>query len=468
MNITLHGAAGGEVTGSCYHVHTGSGDLLVDMGLFQGRHAETRNIVPHGVNLSRLGAVVLTHAHLDHTGRLPLLARHGFKGAVYGTPATLELARIILRDSAKIQEQDAERDNRRNLRTGRPPRQPLYTIEDAERLFPRFREVPYDKPVEVLPDVSAVWAEAGHMLGSTSIRLDCREAGESIRTVFSGDIGPRGAPILRDAEGFSDADLCFVESTYGDRDHRPFAETVEEFFNIVAECSSRRGKILVPTFAIGRAQLMIVLMAMGVAQKRFPPMPVFLDSPMAIEALKVYEHHHELFDDEMNSFLKGRDIGRDIADVRLSGSADESKAINHFNQPCMILAGAGMCNAGRIVHHLRNHLWKPETTVLIVGYQGEGTIGRQLVDGREHVNIFGEQIIVRAAVHTLGGFSGHAGQTDLLAWMSVFQRKPCNIHLTHGEDRARKPFADALRSKLGLTAQLPELEQTILGVRCAR
>ena len=461
MKITLLGAAGGEVTGSCYLVETSRARLLVDCGLFQGsRHTDELNRSPLGATALPLDAVLLTHAHLDHTGRLPLLAQAGYAGPLFATPATIEMTGLILRDSAKIQTQDAERANR-HLAAGEKPAVPLYTGADAEKILSHLRPVPYDRPVAVAPGVQACFLEAGHMLGSASIQLHVEENGVSRRVVFSGDLGPRGAPILRDSETFALGDLVFLESTYGDRDHQPFDRTVEEFIAVLRDAVAHRGKILIPTFAIGRAQLLTLLLAGIFRKKILPPFPVFLDSPMAIEASHIYDRHPELFDEEMTAFLKERPLARDLATMRWTVTPEESKQINATPAPCLIMAPSGMCNAGRILHHLRHNVGDPAAHVVIVGFQGRGTIGRQLVDGARELTIFGERLAVRAQVHTLGGFSAHAGQTDLLKWFAPLASAKPRVVLTHGEDGPRRALAAQIASRHGLNATLPALGETI-------
>ena len=462
MRITLHGAAGGEVTGSAYLVETKQARVLVDCGLFQGgRDVRVRNRVPAGAKSKRLDAVLVTHGHLDHTGRLPLLAKLGYPGPVYATPATLEMTSLILNDSARLQVQDNDRENRKRLRAGMPPTEPLYVPEDAEAIAKQYKSVPYQQQVTVAPGVQACWAEAGHMLGSASIQLTVEEDGRSKRVVFSGDLGPKGAPILRDYEPFQQADLVFVESTYGDHDHRPFNDTVKEFISIVQEAVAHGGKILVPTFAVGRAQLLMTLMSWMFRKELVKPFPVYLDSPMAIEATKIYASHAELFDDEMREYISERPIREDLKTLSLTASADESRAINNVKGPCMVMAGAGMCNAGRILHHLKQNLWKSETHVMIVGYQARGSIGRQLVEGAKTVNILGEKIAVRAKVHTLGGFSAHAGQTDLLAWVGVIAPCKPRMVVAHGEDGPRDVFARLIEERYGLKPSIPAIGDVI-------
>jgi metallo-beta-lactamase family protein len=462
MKITVLGAAGGEVTGSAYLVESQRARVLVDCGMFQGEsQAEELNRRPLGAGSARLDAVVLTHAHLDHTGRLPLLAQAGFAGPIFATPATIDMAGLILRDSAKIQGQDAERFNRQRLRAGEAPAVPLYSSADVERTLGLLKPVPYHDPVTVAPGLQARFVEAGHMLGSASIQLLADEGGARRTVVFSGDLGPKGAPILRDSEPFSQADLVFLESTYGDRDHRPFADTVHEFIEILQHAVAQKSKVLVPTFAVGRAQLLTALLAWIFRNKRVAPFPVFLDSPMAIEASRIYARHPELFDDEMVAFLKEKPMAQDLTTMKMTATPEESRQINFCPGPCFVMAGAGMCNAGRILHHLRHNLWNPQAHVIIAGFQGNGTLGRLLVDGAKKVTIFGETIAVKAQIHTLGGFSAHAGQTDLLAWFSAVAPARPRVALTHGEDGPRTALAKLIAERHGLTAALPKLDETI-------
>jgi len=461
MQIRVIGAAGGEVTGSAYMIETRKARLLVDCGMFQGgKRSESLNRPPMNAN-KRLDAVVLTHGHLDHTGRLPLLARLGYRGPVFATPATIDMSALIVRDSAKIQVQDILRQNRRLEREGKPLREPLYEMEDAQRIIGQMRAVPYAKAVPVAEGVKATFVEAGHMLGSASIKLLVEEDGKQKSIVFSGDLGPRSIPILRDFEPFHHADVVFLESTYGDRDHRPFNETVDEFVRVVKEAVAGGGKILVPTFAVGRAQLLIGLLGWMFRKKMAQPFPIFLDSPMAIEATNIYVKHKEIFDEQMTRFISERPLRRDLTTLRATASPQQSMKINEVAGSCMILAGAGMCNAGRILHHLKHNLWREEARVLIVGFQGHGSLGRRLVEGQKMVSIHGEKVMVRAKVHTLGGFSAHAGQKDLLAWFSAVAGQKPRLILTHGEDKARRTLSAEIRKRFGVSSYLPRMGEVI-------
>ena len=451
------GAAGGEVTGSAYVVEADGGRVLVDCGLFQGgKDADARN---HGplVEAAGLDALLLTHAHLDHTGRVPLLIKAGYSGPIYATAPTIDLADIVLKDSAKLQTQDAERMNRKRQGKGEPPVEPLYTVEHTEAFRGMTRPVRLHETVPVAKNVSARWFEAGHMLGSGSIELSI----ENKTVVFSGDLGPLTFPILREYERLKKADFVFLESTYGDREHRPYAETVAEFEQIITEVAEQRGKILVPTFAIGRAQQIIYHLAILFTEGRVKRFPIFLDSPMAIEASKVFARYPDLYDEDLLCLKKSGTAPLDPKWFTPCVTAEDSKKLNDVAGPCMILAGAGMCTGGRILHHLKANLANPQTHVVIVGFQSEGSLGRRLVNGEKLVRIHGEEVPVNAPIHTLNGFSAHAGQTDLLNWFApLAQRKP-KLALTHGEQPQRNALAAKLRERFGLQARLPQLGEVI-------
>ncbi len=455
MQITLLGAVG-EVTGSAYLVTSERARVLVDFGMFQGSaDNEARNVVPPGLDPRTLDAVVLSHAHIDHTGRLPLLPDAGYRGRVYGTPATLEMTELLLRDSASLQASDARRENRRRERAGLAPVKPLYDENDVAAIVARFTPLPYDTPVLVAPDVQATLVESGHILGSASIKLTVAEDGREKRVVFSGDIGPIGMPFLRDPAPISGADLLIMEATYGDRDHRPLADTEAEFAAVVRAAVAERGKILIPAFAVGRTQQLLCYFAELFRTHAVAPFPLFLDSPLAIKALKLYAQHPELADAEATELQRSGQLRRDLATLEPVETAEESRSLNERRGPCAIIAGSGMCTGGRILHHLRHNLGRRDTAVLIVGYQAQGTLGRALVDGARSVTIFGEPIAVRAAIHTINGFSAHAGQSELLAWLAPLAASRPRVVLTHGEERGRAGLAGCIQQRFGLTAELP-------------
>jgi metallo-beta-lactamase family protein len=461
MKITLFGAAGG-VTGSAYYLETQDACILVDFGVFQGgKEADSmnRNIPP--INIAKLSAVVLTHAHLDHTGRLPLLSKNGYRNPVYCTQATIDMTVLILHDSLKVQTLDMERMNRRRIREGKSSLVTFYSKEDVEKILGLLKPIPYTEKVLIAKGISIRVVEAGHILGSTSIEVTVEEDNKEKVIIFSGDLGPQGMAILKDPVPFTDADLVFMESTYGDRDHRSLKETLLEGEEIIRHAVQHRGKILIPAFAVGRTQQLLYYLAAAIHKGNVPHFPVFIDSPMAIEATEIYKKHPELYDDEALELLNSGELKEDLSHLQYSSTADESRALNFVEGPCMILAGAGMCNAGRILHHLRHNLWRSETSVIIVGYQAEGTLGRRLVEGAKQVTIFGEKIAVKAQIHLLGGLSAHAGQSDLLKWFDAISGSKPRLVLSHGEDRGRKPLAEIISGKYGIHAILPEYGEII-------
>jgi metallo-beta-lactamase family protein len=462
MKIAVHGAGGGEVTGSAYVLQTREANVLVDCGLFQGaRKVENYNRIPKKGAFRALNAVVLTHAHLDHTGRLPLLTRSGYGGPIYATPATIDFADLILKDAAHLQKSDVDRQNRRRERMGQPLLDPLYEQQDVEGLRPLYKKLGYDKPTPVAPGVTVRAVEAGHMLGSVSLELTVEEDGKKKVVIFSGDLGPRGAPLHRDYAPFHKADFVFMESTYGDRDHRSLHETAVETREVLKKAAAAGAKILVPVFAVGRTQLLLYLLAGAFHRRTLSPFPIYIDSPMAIQATKLYAKHVELFDEEALAMQKSGELREKLDTVKFCPTAEDSRALNEAAGPCMILAGAGMCTGGRILHHLRHNLSRRGTTVLFCGYQGHGSLGRMIVDGKETVTIFGERIPVRASVHTFGGLSGHAGQTDLLRWLECIAPSGPRVFLTHGEDRARTPLRKIIKERFKLRVDCPDMGETI-------
>lgn len=459
MKIKIVGAAGGEVTGSAYLVETAHAKVLVDAGMFQGgKTTEEKNRLPEGFDPRSLDALLLTHAHLDHTGRVPLLLKHGFRNPIYATSATFDLAEIILRDSAKIQKQDASRKNRHNPEMHV---EPLYAPIDVHNFRSQGKIIELHEPINVADGITARFYDAGHMLGSTSIELTVQENGTSKVIVFSGDLGPYEEPIVKPFDELPYADLVFLESTYGDRNHRPYPETIKEFENIILKAVEQKGKILIPAFAIGRTQQILYHLAILFLQKKVPPFPVIVDSPMAIEAGKVFVRYPDLFDEEATDWKNQGILSLNSHWFKFTTSTEESKQLNDMKGPCVILAGSGMCNGGRIQDHLKFNLASPTTHVLIVGFQGYGSLGRQLVDGVREVRIRGENIPVNAQIHTLNGFSAHAGQSDLLKWLSPLAKAKPRVVLTHGENPQREALASHIEKSYHLKSLLPELNEIV-------
>ena len=462
MQITILGAAG-EVTGSGYLVQTARANVLIDFGMFQGRGAgdeKNREIDP--VVPARLDAVVLTHAHLDHVGRLPLLT--GLACAVHATHASCALAELILRDSAKIQEGDAARENRWKERTGATPDAvALYGTAEVDAIVSRMRGHDYEQLIEVADGITARFQDAGHILGSASVELRVTEGGTTKTVVFSGDVGQKCMPILRDPVPCPPADLVFLESTYGDRDHRPADETFAELRAILEQSAWQKRKVLVPSFAVGRAQLLLHVLAEIARDGRSPVVPIYLDSPMAIRATEIYNKFPDDFDDESRGLARSGQARREFANVNLCVTPQQSRDLNESWDPSIVIAGSGMCDGGRILHHLRHNLWRRGVQVLLTSFMGDGSLGRKLVDGAKTVRIFREDVVVRADVRTVGGLSAHAGQGGLIEWFTGASQKPAapRVVLTHGEDRQRGVLAQALTGLGGCTVAQPKRFEVI-------
>jgi metallo-beta-lactamase family protein len=462
MHIKLLGAAGGEVTGSAYLLQTSDANVLIDCGMFQGaKKLENSNHLPSTGAMQALDAVVLTHAHLDHTGRLPLLTRFGYAGPIFATPATIELTDLILRDAAYLQLEDTKRQNRRRAEMGKPPLEPLYTARQVDDLRPLFKRLRYDHATEVAPGIVVRAVEAGHILGSASLEVTVTEGGHRKVLVFSGDLGPRGAPLHRDPVPFKRADLVFLESTYGDRDHPPLAETAVAAREAIRATVEQGGRVLVPVFAIGRSQLLLYLLAGAFKRKTLTPFPIFLDSPMAIRATDIYRRHEELFDEEAIAMRRSGDLAAHLRTAQVCQKAADSMALAKRRGPFLVLAGAGMCTGGRILSHLQNHLSDPSTLVLMVGYQSRGSLGRALVDGATSVRVAGRLVQVRAKTHIFGGLSGHAGQSDLVNWMGSLAPARPRVVLVHGEDGPRAALRGRIKERFGLDAETPAYRETI-------
>ena len=461
LSITFLGAAQ-NVTGSSYLVEAGADKVLVDCGLYQERDFRARNWVPFPALPASLKAVLLTHAHLDHCGLLPKLVCEGFQGPIYCTPATADLAKIVLLDSAKIQEEDAATKARRHEQEGRQgphPDVPLYTARDAEAVLPHLTPVAYGVPVPVAPGIQATFSEAGHILGSAMISLALSDASVTRSLLFTGDLGRHHLPILRDPALCHAADYVVMESTYGDRVHGDMEAIPTALMRIVRETRKAGGKLVIPAFAIERTQELIYHLNGLFRAKKIQREPVFVDSPMAIRVTEVFSRHPELFDEETRALMGQGAAPYACPGMQVTASVEDSKAINRVHGPAIIIAGSGMCNAGRIKHHLAKTISEPENTILFVGYQSPGTLGREILDGAREVRIFGQWHPVRARVERLTGFSAHADRDELLTWLQAFNQSPRSIFVTHGEAATARSFAAFVHEKTGWTASAPAYHQ---------
>jgi len=446
------------VTGSCYLLTLTKGKFLVDCGIVQGASdSHDRNREPFAFDPKGIDLLFLTHAHLDHSGLIPRLVKDGFRGRIITTTATADLIGPMLLDSAKIQENDAERMSRRSLRKGGETVEPLYTTEDVEKVLPLIDRVKYGQILDTGMGVRYSFFDAGHILGSGSLALWLAAPDSEKKIIFSGDIGKKGTPIINDPTLATEADYVVMESTYGDRLHKNSADTATELAEAISTTFAKGGNVLIPAFAIGRTQDVLYLLNRLVREGTLPKLTVTIDSPLAEKATRIYLSHPELFDEEAVRLLRGGRIG-DAITVRFTHSIEESMAINKITSRAIIVAGSGMCEGGRIGHHLKHNLWRPECSIIFVGFQAQGTLGRRIVDGARSVTIWGEEIAVRARVWTIGGFSAHADQKELLAWLSAFRSKP-TVFVTHGEEKAALFFAGLVREQYGFLTHVPELDQ---------
>lgn len=453
MDITFLGAAR-EVTGSCHLLRVGTSTVALDFGTFQGRRAETHQknaTIPFAAD--ELTAVVLSHAHIDHSGRLPLLARAGIDRPVYATPATRDLCALMLADSAHIQEKDAQYLARHH----RPCAPPLYNQDDVTRLMGRIISVPYGVPFDVAPGIRATYHDAGHILGSASVSLECSEKGNTRRLVFSGDVGRWGLPIIRDPQPPAGADVVIMESTYGNRDHPPVAELPDQLARIVRDTAAKGGRVIIPAFAVGRTQEILYDFHRLTRAKAIPPVPIVLDSPLAIAVTSVFATHPDAYDVREELVATGEDLF-DYGQLEFTRDTEASKALNERRGPMVIIAASGMAESGRILHHLAHGAPDPKNTILIVGFQAEHTLGRRIVERQPMLKIFGTEVPLRARVEILNGYSAHADRGELRRWLSAVRgtghRAP-PVHLVHGEPAAQNALAEVLRGD-GYEVTAPE------------
>ncbi len=448
MKVRFVGAAD-RVTGSLHVVEAAGHRFLLDCGMIQGSDAEEAlNLAPFDFDVAGIEAVVISHAHIDHIGRLPLLVARGYKGPIHAQAATAELMPIMLTDAASLQESDAERANR-HRRDGEPEVAPLYTREDVQKTLPLIRTLDYHQRTEILPGVEINLLDAGHILGSCIVEVFA----DGRKLVFSGDLGPKGTPIIRDAENPQTADLLLMESTYGDRDHKDRAETIRELGGILDAAWKDGGNVLIPAFAVGRSQELLYWFARHWDDWQMSRWRIFLDSPMAGKVVQVYDHHHELFDADAQGVWRGTPNPFRLPNLHVTESVDESMAINRITRGAIIIAGNGMASGGRILHHLKHGLDRREVHVVFVGYQAQNTLGRRLVNGAKSVRIHGEEIRVNAQMHTVGGLSAHVDRGGLLEWYGAFDPRPRAL-LVHGEDDARKALAAEMHQRFGTDVEL--------------
>ena len=454
-----------NVTGSRHLLEANGTRILVDCGLYQERQFRDRNWEPFTIPPNSIDAVLLTHAHLDHCGLLPKLVKEGFGGKIYCTAATAEIAQIILLDSAKLQEEDAKFKLKRHKREGKKskyPVVPLYKASDAEACFPMFQSVKYSQTVKIGDGIETRFCEAGHVLGSSIIKVTVNQNGDSRSVLFSGDLGRPHRPILRDPAVVGEADYILIESTYGDRVHHGRDDTKKMIAEVINSTRETGGKIIVPSFALERSQELLYYINELLLENAIPQITVFLDSPMAAGITKVFKKHSELYDEEMTELMSNHESPFNFPGLKITGSTEESKAIKDIKGTVMVIAGSGMCTGGRIKHHLVNNITGPENTIMFVGYQAVGTLGRRIVNGEEEVRILGQNYPVKARVVKVNGFSAHADKEELYAWLSGLKKPPRKLFVVHGEAESAQHFADYIGQKTGWQVVVPAYQDEVV------
>jgi len=452
MKLTFCGAAR-IVTGSCYLVQTGKTKLLVDCGMFQGsKEINKLNYEDFSFDPKEIDYVLLTHTHIDHSGLLPKLAAKGFSGDIFATPATIDLCKIMLEDSAEMQVKETEDENRRRMRDGLSPRTPLYTKEEAQAACKLFKRVAYSKTYDLQGGISFRYRDAGHIIGSAIIELFA----EGKKIVFSGDLGQWNAAIVEDPTLIEDADYLLIESTYGDRLHNDAGKNEELLLKYAKETYNKGGKLMIPSFAVERTQEVLYAINHLMKSQHFPKEPIFLDSPLAIKATDIFMKYKGDFDEQARA---SRDpLG--LKNITYTPTVQDSMKLNNYDQPCIIIAGSGMCTGGRIRHHFRHGLWNPKNTVLFVGYQAEGTLGRYILEGAKEVRMMGMTVDVKADIRRIDGFSAHADYKGLLRWLKGFKKKPKTVFIVHGEPQATEAFKEKLEEK-GFSCRVPSMKETV-------
>lgn len=460
ISVEFFGATG-EVTGSCHLVTVGKHKILLDCGLIQGRVSdEARNREAFPFDPCSITAVVLSHAHIDHSGRLPLLIKAGFSGPVYTHRACRDLCRIMLKDSAFIYQKEVEWENRKRARKGLSMVEAMYTVEDAKFAMGQFKGLGYQKKKRILPNVILQLNDAGHILGSSIVELWLEDEGQQRKLVFSGDLGRAGMPILQDPAIISEANLVIMESTYGDRLHRSWDETQAEISEVLSTATNGKGNILIPAFSVGRTQEILYLFTKYYKQWDMDRWQIFLDSPLAIEATRIFMQHSDLFDEDMRALLHENKVQSILPNLHISRTANQSMALNLVHSGAIIIAGSGMCTGGRIKQHFKHNIWRSDCRVIISGFQARGTLGRKLVDGVKKIKLWGETVRVAASIHTIGGLSAHADQSDLKSWYSNFNNRP-PVVLVHGEEQAQERLAQILQTELNAKVTIAKYAQKI-------
>ena len=453
-----------QVTGSRYCLETDHSRVMIDCGLFQERQYKTRNWRKSPIPLDTIDALVLTHAHIDHCGLIPRAVREGLTSPLWMTAPTADLVELMWRDAAHIQAEDVaykKKRHRREGRSGRFPPEPLFEERDVDQALPLVRAEAYNTPVKISEDVTITFHEAGHILGSAMLEFEVRQRGESRRIIFSGDIGQWDKPLIHDPTLFSTADYIVMESTYGDRDHAEGGDIEDQLARIVNATVKAGGKVIIPTFPVERAQELIYYISRLVHENRIPDIPVYLDSPMAVDVTKIFRRHRDRFDDETWEYINQGEAPLQFPGLQISRSTAQSKAINAGTEPSIVMSTSGMCTAGRIKHHLRQNISRTESTILFVGYQGRGTLGRQILDGRPEVRIHGKNCPVKANIAQIYGFSGHADRKALLRWVKHFEKAPRRLFLTHGDEDAALSLANHIRTDLQWRVLVPDYESTV-------
>ncbi|MDR2734953.1 MAG: MBL fold metallo-hydrolase [Spirochaetota bacterium] len=460
MQLAFHGAAG-AVTGSNHLIETDGGILMIDCGMFQGqKELRNRNSLPFSYTPRDVSAVIITHAHIDHSGRLPKLVKEGFRGPVYATPACVELLKILLLDSAHIQSTDCEYENKKRKRKGLAPLEPLYTEEDAEKALGLLKPIDYHREFRALDNVSAVFHDAGHIMGSCFLELSITENGITRTLVGGGDLGRSHQALIGDPEVRDRADMIMIESTYGNRRHKTEEDTNTELIGILKTVVAGKGTLLIPAFAVGRTQEMIYRLFELSESSSIPRMPVYVDSPMAREVTRIYAAHNDLYDQKTLEYVRRGKNPLSNPDIHFVESIEESIRLNTVPGPKIIISASGMCDAGRVLHHLKHNIWKKDCHILIVGFQAEGTLGRRLVDGAKRVTILGDSIQVNAQTHTIGGLSAHADRDEMLAWLKFYRGSQPKVFIVHGDPPASKAFGESIQAELGLECFIPQWHDT--------